>query len=60
LFDDFVGMLSYNGLQKQYLFGNYDKADYTIKASSGMIPIAKKLPLKYRCNSKAIKKPFFI
>jgi len=53
-------MLSYNGLQKQYLFGNYDKADHTINASSGMIPIAKKLPLKYRCNSKAIKKPFFI
>jgi len=52
LFDDFVEMLSYNGLQKQYLFGNYDKAGYTINASSGMIPIAKKLLLKYNATVK--------
>jgi len=40
LFDDFVEMPSDNGLQKQYLFGNYDKADHTINASWGIIPVA--------------------
>ena len=44
-FGDFNDMLSYQGLQVQEAFGDYDLGNYDIRTKSRLIIIAKKKPI---------------